>query len=161
MLKFGKPWIVNGTATDATSVTIAVYDDTAGLQAVPAGTAMTHDATGQYSYTLTTAVPEHAYTATIIVVYDGQTYTYTVTEPARRGGEQGAGSREPERARDLNRAILENASGAMKVSSAAGSVDSHPLESQIKVADRQAAIEARRRGSAGFGVFRIGGDTPR
>jgi hypothetical protein len=159
VLKFGKPWVVNGIATDATSVTIAVYDDTAALQAVPAGTAMNHDATGQYSFTLATAVPEHAYTATITVVYDGQTYTYKVTEPARVHETPAQASHQA--MHDLNRAIAENAAGAMNVSSAAGSVTAHPLDKQILVADRQAAIEARRRGAPGFAVFRIGGDSSR
>jgi len=159
VLKFGKPWIVNGIATDASSVTIAIYDDTASLQVVPAGTAMNHVATGQYSYALTTAVPEHAYTATITVVYDGQTYGYTVTEPA--SVRQAPAQASHQAMHDLNRAVAENAAGALNVSSAAGSVTAHPLDKQILAADRQAAIEARRRGSPGFGVFRIGGDTPR
>jgi len=159
VLKFGKPWIVNGIATDAASVTIAIHDDTAGLQAVPAGTAMNHDATGQYSYTLATAVPEHAYTATIVVVYDGQTYTFQVTEPAR--GHDAPAQAAHQAMHDLNRAVAENAAGAMNVSSAAGSVTAHPLDKQILAADRQAAIEARRRGSPGFAVFRIGGDSNR
>ena len=160
VLIFGKSWLVNGIPTNADSVTIGIHDDTAGLQAVPSGTAMQNPSAGQYSYDLDTALREHAYTATILVVYDGQDYSFSETaaaHPHHAEPESHIGHHVGHAAHELNRAILENAAGAMNVTSAAGSVTAHPLDKQILAADRQAAIEARRRGSTGFATFRIVG----
>jgi len=161
VLTFSKTWIVDEVLTNADSVTIGIYDDTAGLQAVPAGTAMTNASAGQYSYEFDAEIAEHAYTATITVVYEGNTSTYTATSPASTSATCDASEGLECHSHRLNRAVAENAAGALSVSSAAGSMQAHPLDKQILAADRQAAIEARRRGSPGFAVFRIGGDSPR
>ena len=80
MITFSKTWSVNGVPTDATSVTIGVYDNTVGTQVVAAGTAMTLASTGLYEYTFATPIAGHTYTATYIVTYGGLTYTsQTVT----------------------------------------------------------------------------------
>lgn len=157
-LTFGKTWLVNGTPANATSVTIAVYDDTAGLQAVPAGTAMQNTAPGQYSYTVPAAVREHAYTATIIVIFGGQTYTSQETAPAmtrrqeRREECEGLGA-----VQDLGNAIAENAMGAESIQSAAGSMKAHPLESQIAADQYLASKRAAQRGRPGIRIMPLTG----
>ena len=151
-LTFKKSWTVNGTPTAATSATIGIYDDTAGLQAVAAGTAMDSPSTGQYAYQFAAALPEHAYTATIVITYLGQTYTFNANSPAPAGSTaQGAERGE----HDIERALRENAASAEMVSSAAGSVKSHPIPDQILAADREAVIRARRRGRIGAPLFPI------
>lgn len=157
-LTFKKSWTVNGTPTEATSATIGIYDDTAGLQVLAPGTAMENPSTGQYLYKFLAALSEHSYTATIVVTYLGQTYTFTATaQAAPQTSEQGAGRAEP----DLEKALRENAASAESVQSAAGSVKSHPIPDQILAADREAVMRARRRGHIGASPFRIISEGPR
>jgi hypothetical protein len=119
---------------------------------------MANPSTGQYSYAFTSALPEHSYTATIVVTYNGQTYTFTATaQAASQTSEQGAGGREP----DLEKALRENAASAESVQSAAGSVKSHPIPDQILAADREAVMRARRRGQIGAPLFTIMSEGPR
>jgi hypothetical protein len=60
---------------------------------------------------------------------------------------------------DLAPAIAENASGAMEVSSPAGSQKSHPLPDQIAADQYLASKSAARRGSSGLRVMRREGNT--
>ena len=62
---------------------------------------------------------------------------------------------------DIEKALEENATSAEQVSSAAGSVKSHPIPDQILAADRAAAIRARRRGFIGASFFPIISEGPR
>jgi hypothetical protein len=157
-LTFNKSWLVNGVATAADSVTIGIYDDTAGLQVVAPGTAMASASTGQYSYAFTAALPEHSYTATIVVTYQGHTYTFNATAQATERKSEAERGREEY---DIERALRENAASAESVQSAAGSVKSHPIPDQILAADREAVIRARRRGQIGAPLFSIMGEGPR
>ena len=94
-LTFEKSWTLNGTPTEATSATIGIYDDTSGLQVLAPGTAMENPSTGQYLYKFLAALSEHSYTATIVVTYLGQTYTFTATAQATEStGERERGERE-------------------------------------------------------------------
>ncbi len=159
-LTFAKSWIVNGTAMNPDGgVTIGIYDDTAGLQVVAAGTAMTNMSPGEYRYTLTTALPQHAYTATIVVSFAGQTYSFTqaaLPPPSEACPPQSAeGLGGPH---DLGRAIAENAASAESVQSAAGTVKSHPLESQIKADQYLASKRAAQRGRSGLRILRREGN---
>ena len=146
VLIFTQSWANNGTPTNATSVTIGVHDDTVNLQAVPAGTVMTNASAGEYSYSFATALPEHQYTATIIVTAGGRTYTFTEVRPAKRlhGSEEG----HHHHGHDLGAAIAENAGGAASVSSAAGSVSAHSLQDQIAADQYLASRRAVNQGSA-------------
>ena len=108
MLVFTQSWAVGNVPTNATSATIGIHDDTANLQPVVAGTPMPAVSAGEYSYSFATALPEHQYTATIVLTYGGQTYTFTETRPPKRySGERGPGSEE--QAPSLAGAIAENA----------------------------------------------------
>jgi hypothetical protein len=155
-LTFKKSWKVNGTLVNATAAVIGILDDTTGLQAVAAGTAMLNSAPGEYCYTLRTALPEHAYTATIVVSYLGQSYTSTQTVPATDNGRCKGDS--PAQSQDLGQAIAENAMSAESVQSAAGSQKSHPLESQIAADQYLASKRAAKRGLPGIRVMRREGN---
>lgn len=73
-----KTWRVNGTLTAVTSITLGVVRDDTQAVVLAAGTAMPAVATGVYEYTLPTVDGGTTYTATITVVYAGQTYVETV-----------------------------------------------------------------------------------
>ena len=160
MLKFKKTWLVNSVATNATAATIGIYDDTAGIQAKAAGTAMQNDAPGQYSYAFTTALREHAYTATVSIVYAGRTYTSSETAPATVHGDAPGQSRPGSLAQshDLADAIAQNAASAESVQSAAGSVKSQPIESQIAADQYLASKAAARKGRSGLRIMRREGN---
>ena len=64
-------------------------------------------------------------------------------------------------AKRLNDAIVDNATSAEQVSSAAGQQKSHPIPDQILAADRAAVIQARRRGRIGAPIFPITSEGPR
>ena len=157
VLKFKKTWLVNSVATNATAATIGIYDDTAGIQAVAAGTAMQNDAPGQYSYAFTTALREHAYTATVSIVYAGRTYTSNETAPATVHGDSPSQSR-PGSLHDLSDAIAANAASAESVQSAAGSVKAHPLTDQIAADQYLASKRAAQRGRPGIRIMRREGN---
>ena len=157
MIRFKRSWSVNGTPTNATSVTIGVLDVTTGLQAVPAGTAMPqavdHSGApiiGRYEYPFPTALPEHDYQATIVLTFGSQTYTKQETACADPPQHSAA---EP-LAHDLSEAIAQNAAGAQSVSSAAGSLSAHSIGDQI-LADQYLATKAAMRSPGGaFGALR-------
>ena len=157
-LTFKKSWKVNGTLVNATAAVIGILDDTTGLQVAPAGTAMQNSAPGEYCYTLRTALPEHAYTATIVVSYLGQSYTSTQTVPATNGRCRTDGGNSPAQSQDLGQAIAENAMSAESVQSAAGSQKSHPLTEQIAADQYLASKRAAKRGLPGIRVMRREGN---
>ena len=75
-LTIRKIWNVNGTLTNVTSITVSVVRD--DIQAsILSTTDMTPIGTGVYSYTLTNVPSGTTFTATITVVYGGQTYVET------------------------------------------------------------------------------------
>jgi len=144
VLQFKRSWSVNGVPTNPTSVTIGILDLTAGLQVVPNGTAMPNaldgsgnPITGQFEYDLSSALPEHAYQATSIVTFMGQTFTKVDVAAAEAPRHL---THEP-LAHHLTRAIAENAAGAQSVSSAAGSLTAHSLLDQI-AADQYLSAKA-------------------
>lgn len=77
-LTIRKTWKVNGVMTNPTSMTLGIVRDDTGAIVLAAGTAMTVVATGVYEYTLASVDGGTAYTATVTVVYAGQTYTEQV-----------------------------------------------------------------------------------
>ena len=128
----------------------------------PAGCARRHghaeQRAGEYCYTLRTALPEHAYTATIVVSYLGQSYTSTQTVPATNGRCRTDGGNSPAQSQDLGQAIAENAMSAESVQSAAGSQKSHPLTEQIAADQYLASKRAAKRGWPGIRVMRREGN---
>jgi hypothetical protein len=76
-----KTWKVNGTPTNPTSVTLTslVEDDNSAV--IASNVAMTQTATGVYQYVNASVNGGTTYTATITVVYNGQTITETVVVP--------------------------------------------------------------------------------
>ncbi len=77
-LTIQKTWNVNGIPTNVTSISLAIVQNNSGATVVAAGTAMDQVATGVYEFTLSPANGGTTYTATITIVYNGQTYTETV-----------------------------------------------------------------------------------
>lgn len=77
-----KTWEVEGVKTAAMTATYGVVENVSGDTTVAAGTAMTTDITGEYYFSFTDA-EDIAYTATLIFVYAGATYTFEVDIPAR------------------------------------------------------------------------------
>ena len=77
-----KTWVVDTVKTAVTTATYGLVKSPSGTEVVATGTAMTTDITGEYYFTFTDA-EDQAYTATIIFVYDSQTYTFTETIDAR------------------------------------------------------------------------------
>jgi hypothetical protein len=77
-LTIRKTWNVNGIPIDPTSITLGVVADDNQAVIVPPGTAMTQVATGVYEYTVSTVSGSTTYSATIVVTYNGQTYTFVV-----------------------------------------------------------------------------------
>jgi hypothetical protein len=157
-LTFKKSWKVNGSLVNASSAAIGILDDTTGLQTVAAGTAMLNSAPGEYCYTLRTALPEHAYTATIVVSYLGQSYTSTQTVPATRTCATPAANPSLAQSQDLGQAIAENAMSAESVQSAAGSQKSHPLTEQIAADRYLASKRAAQRGRPGIRIMQREGN---
>ncbi len=74
-LTIRKTWNVNGTPTNVTSITLGVARNDNGNTVLANGTPMPPVATGIYQYVLSHVPGDTTYTATITVVYDGQTYT--------------------------------------------------------------------------------------
>lgn len=76
-LTIRRTWKVEGVLTDVTSATISVVRDDTGASVVST-VAMTKISTGTYEHSFTEPVAGLDYTATVIVVYDGDTYTFEV-----------------------------------------------------------------------------------
>ena len=74
-----KTFSVDGAPTDVTSATIGVLRADTGATVVAAGTAMTHSATGIYSYTFDEPTTGLTYTATFTFVFGGNTTTWEET----------------------------------------------------------------------------------
>lgn len=68
---------VNNVATDVTTFTIGVIRADTGETVVSSGTAMTHDATGQYSYTFTEPAAGLTYTITYVLTRGTTTKTWS------------------------------------------------------------------------------------
>lgn len=77
-LTIRKTWNVNGVPTNPTSVTLGVVQDNSGAAVLDAGTVMPQIATGIYEYTLPAVDGGTTYTATVVVVYAAETYTFTI-----------------------------------------------------------------------------------
>jgi hypothetical protein len=85
-LTIRKTWTVDGMPTDPTSIVLRDPTNTFGVKRndtsaiiVPAGTAMTHVATGVFEYTAANVDNGTTYTAWIEIVYAGDTYRFEVT----------------------------------------------------------------------------------
>lgn len=76
-----KSWKVEGVLTNVTTYTYGVVDGDS-VEIVAAGTAMSTDETGLYYFSFEDS-EDTAYTATLIFVYAGATYTFEVDLPAR------------------------------------------------------------------------------
>jgi hypothetical protein len=161
--KFKKTWLVNNTLTNATAVTIGIFDDTAGVQVVPVGTPMPNaldhgtPIAGKYEFPIPAYLQEHAYTGTIVVSYGGRNYTSTETAPATVEAAATPGPRLAQ-SQDLSEAIAANAASAESVQSAAGSVKSHPLTEQIAADQYLASKRAAQRGRPGIRIMRREGN---
>jgi hypothetical protein len=77
-LTIRKTWNVNGVPAAPESICLGIVQDNTGAQIVANGTAMTALATGVYQYTLDSVDGGTTYTATIVVAYGGETYTFGV-----------------------------------------------------------------------------------
>jgi hypothetical protein len=77
-LTIRKIWNVNGAPANVASMTLEIVQDNNNATVVAAGTAMTNVATGVYEYTAAPVAGGTTYTATITVVYAGQTHTEAV-----------------------------------------------------------------------------------
>lgn len=73
-----KTWNVNGIPTNPTSMTLGIVEDDNQAVILAPGTAMTQVAAGVYEYTLATVAGNTTYTCTIVVAYNGETYTFVV-----------------------------------------------------------------------------------
>jgi hypothetical protein len=78
-LTIQKTWNVNSVPTAPDSApTLGIVRNDTGATVVTTGTAMDQVATGVYQYSSDAVDGGTTYTATITVVYAGQTYTFTV-----------------------------------------------------------------------------------
>ena len=152
VVKFKRIWTVNGTPSNATSVTITVLDVSTGITVVPAGTPVPNALNetgsaivGEYEYKLPAALPEHDYKGTIVLSYGTESFTKVVTAhadpPEHRASEP--------LAHDLSQAIAQNAAGAQSVSSPAGSLAAHSIADQI-LADQYLATKAAMKSRGGL-----------
>ncbi len=85
-LTIRKTWTVNGTPTDPTSIILrdptgayGIKRDDTGAVIVAAGTAMSQTATGVFEYTVSGVDASTTYTASIEIVYAGETYHFEIT----------------------------------------------------------------------------------
>jgi hypothetical protein len=77
-LTIRKTWNVNGVPTDPDSMSLGIVEDDNQAVVVAAGTAMNRVAAGVYEYTLAPVAGNTTFTATIVVAYGGETYTFVV-----------------------------------------------------------------------------------
>lgn len=78
-IQLKKYFRVDSVLTDPTSFTLGVIRNDTNAEVVAAGTAMTHDSTGVYSYALTEPASGLTYSVTYVAVYNGKTYTFEET----------------------------------------------------------------------------------
>ena len=76
-LTISQNWEVNGTPTNATSVTYGLVRNDSGATVVSPGTPLPQTGTGVYSQILNGIDGTTTYTATCIVTAGGQTFTFT------------------------------------------------------------------------------------
>jgi hypothetical protein len=77
-LTIRQTWNIKGIPTSPASITLGIVEDDNQAVVVAAGTAMTQVATGVYEYTAPAVNGGTTYTATIVVTYSGETYTFVV-----------------------------------------------------------------------------------
>src|SRR5580692_5218110 len=75
-LTISQNWDVNGTPTNATSVTYGLVRNDTSTTVVPPGTALPQTGTGTYGQVLNGIDGTTTYTATCVVTAGGQTYTF-------------------------------------------------------------------------------------